>query len=341
VGRRIHVQGDFLVSIVEPEPGSADHQVTRTIAPPTSISAAAAEQLATMMALGITDADPPTDVAGWEAMIDFANEMLAAMVPSPSEGTTVELVQVGGVPAYDVTPHTRSTERVCLFLHGGALIMGAGAVCAGMTTSFAEGAEMQTVGVDYRMPPHHPYPTPLDDCFAAYQELLVGHDPADIVVAGVSAGGNLGPALVLRARDEGLPLPAAVVLLSPEVDLTESGDSFETVVGIDPVLTARLAPSIKLYASDHDLTDPYLSPLFGDFAPGFPATFLQCGTRDLFLSNTVRFHRALRAHDIPAELHVFEAMPHGGFGSVLQGGLGDAPEDREVYTELRRFLASL
>ena len=65
------------------------------------------------------------------------------------------------------------------------------------------------------------------------------------------------------------------------------------------------------------------------------------GTRDLFLSNTVRFHRALRQVAIPAELHVFEAMPHGGFGSMLEGGLGEAPEDRAVYDEVRRFLADL
>ena len=96
-----------------------------------------------------------------------------------------------------------------------------------------------------------------------------------------------------------------------------------------------------LYAAGHDLADPYLSPLFGDFAKGFPTTFLQCGTRDLFLSNAARFHRALRKQDIPAFLHVFEAMPHGGFGAMFEGGLGSSPEDRDVYEEVRRFLAAL
>jgi acetyl esterase/lipase len=120
------------------------------------------------------------------------------------------------------------------------------------------------------------------------------------------------------------------VLLSPEVDLTESGDTFATNVGVDYVLVDGLAESIALYAGEHDLTDPLLSPLYGDLS-GFPPTFLQSGTRDLFLSNTVRMHRALRAHDVDAELHVWEAMPHGGFFG--------APEDDEIAAELRRFVA--
>ena len=181
------------------------------------------------------------------------------------------------------------------------------------------------------MPPDHPYPAALDDCLAVYRALLEVRAPDRIVVGGASAGGNLAAALMLRARDEGLPLPAALVLLTPEVDLTESGDSFRTNLGIDTVLVRSLADANALYAGGHDLTDPYLSPLFGDVA-GFPPTFLQTGTRDLFLSNTVRMHRKLRAAGVDAELHVFEAMPHGGFWG--------APEDTEMAEEVRRFLAA-
>jgi acetyl esterase/lipase len=180
------------------------------------------------------------------------------------------------------------------------------------------------------MPPDHPYPAALDDCLTVYRALLEDHRPQDIVVEGASAGGNLAAALILRARDEGLPLPAAAVLLTPEVDLTESGDSFQTNLGVDTVLTQSLAVMSALYAAGHDLEHPYLSPLFGDFTKGFPPTFLQTGTRDLFLSNTVRMHRALRAAGIEAELHVFEAMPHGGFSG--------APEDAEASAEARRFI---
>ncbi len=180
------------------------------------------------------------------------------------------------------------------------------------------------------MPPDHPYPTPLDDCVAAYQALLHEHRPEEIIVLGTSSGGNLAAATILRARDLGLPMPAAAVLLTPEVDLTESGDTFHTNAGVDTMLRGG-SPRPLLYARDHDLSHPYVSPLFGDFTTGFPPTLLASGTRDIYLSNTVRMHRALRAADVPAELHVFEAAPHGGF-------YGLAPEDQELTREVRRFM---
>jgi acetyl esterase/lipase len=185
--------------------------------------------------------------------------------------------------------------------------------------------------VDYRMPPLHPYPASLDDCMAVYRALLEARDPHDIFIGGGSAGGNLAAALVVRARDEGLPMPAGLVLITPEVDLTESGDSFATNLGIDNVLGLLMQTNL-LYANGHDLAHPYLSPLFADVS-GFPPTFLQAGTRDLFLSNTVRMHRKLRDAGVNAELHLWEAMPHGGFGG--------APEDIEVRIEVRRFLDRL
>ena len=123
----------------------------------------------------------------------------------------------------------------------------------------------------------------------------------------ISAGGNLAAALLVRSRDEGLPMPAALVLPTPMVDLTESGDTFQTLNGVDGGLRSQIAVNL-LYANGHDLTDPYLSPLFADLS-GFPPTFLQSGTRDLFLSNTVRLHRKLLAAGVDTELHIFEAMP--------------------------------
>ena len=145
----------------------------------------------------------------------------------------------------------------------------------------------------------------------------------------ISAGGNLAAALLVRARDEGLPMPAALVLPTPMVDLTESGDTFQTLNGVDGGLRSQMAVNL-LYANGHDLTDPYLSPLFADLSD-FPPTFLQSGTRDLFLSNTVRLHRKLLAAGVDTELHIFEAMPHAGFG-------GTTPEDIELDAAIHAFL---
>jgi epsilon-lactone hydrolase len=103
-------------------------------------------------------------------------------------------------------------------------------------------------------PPDHPYPAAIDGDVAVYRALLADHAPGVIVVGGSSAGGNIAAATVLRARDEGLPLPAGLVLLSPEIDPTASGDSFETLMGIDRIVW--FAGPNALYAGDAALNDP-------------------------------------------------------------------------------------
>jgi epsilon-lactone hydrolase len=272
----------------------------------------------------------PDDHAGWQRHVAEADAYLLSLYADRDLPVTTEIADVGGVRTYvQRTSEAAEDGPVYLDIHGGGLFYGSGEVCraAGAATATATGLE--TWSVDYRMPPRHPAPIPLDDCMTVYRGLLGVRDPSRIVVGGGSAGGNLAAALLVRARDEGLPLPAALVLLTPEVDLTESGDSFVTHRDVDTRLRS-LRELNQIYAAGADRTHPYLSPLFADLE-GFPPTFLQSGTRDLFLSNTVRMHRALRAARVQAELHVFEAMPHGGFG-------GTAPEDRELERELRRFV---
>ena len=278
---------------------------------------------------------PPLDDPGaWQRSRDERNQTTLSMLGPTAEAVDalVDEVTVDDVRVYVITPSevTQDRARVFLDIHGGGLTMGNGDLCRafGLLTSRRTG--VATWAVDYRLPPEHPYPTPLDDCLVVYRQLLRDHRPGDIVIGGTSAGGNLAAATILKARDEGLPLPAAAVLLTPELDLTESGDSFQTNKGVDSVLTRSLMPANLLYAAGHDLTDPYLSPLFGDFTRGFPPTIVTAGTRDLFLSNAVRMHRALLAAGVPAELHIEEAAPHGGFFG--------APEDVDLDREVRNFI---
>src|SRR5205823_5311022 len=252
---------------------------------------------------------PLHDIEAWRAHVV---QMEAALLPMILGGAAqiqadVQERDANGVRVFTITPRCTAPERrgVILDIHGGALILGGGEACRAVGTGVADRLQSRVWSVDYRMPPDHPYPAPLDDCLAAYRALLGEHGPEEIIVYGMSAGGNLAAALILRARDEGLPVPAGAILVSPEVDLTESGDSFRTNLNVDTV-PGSLMPVNLLYAAEHDLRHPYLSPLFGDFGKGFPPTILTTGTRDLFLSNTVRMHRALRAAGVPAELHVLD-----------------------------------
>jgi epsilon-lactone hydrolase len=297
---------------------------------PTSVSERAREFL---LAPPRPAAAPPAldDTDGWLRRVAEGDKYLLERFSGAEFALSVDEVEIGGVRTYVLRGEGVAAgpdTPVYLDIHGGALIMGGGDACRLMASGNAMVNGMVTWAPDYRMPPLHPYPDPLDDCLAVYRALLGQRQPHDIFVGGGSAGGNLAAALVVRARDEGLPLPAALVLISPELDLTESGDSFQTNLGIDNVLGSLMQTNL-LYANGHDLADPYVSPLFADVT-GFPPTFLQAGTRDLFLSNSVRMHRKLRAAGIEADLHVFEAMPHGGFAG--------APEDLELRLEMRRFL---
>ena len=317
---------------------TAGREVARFIPIPASVSEQAQQFLGMDMFGGGAERVVPGDIAGWRALIRETDELLIAVMGAQIEHlrSSVRSRLVGGVPVFMVTPEgvdeSGDNQPIYLDIHGGSLLMGGGKACEVMARRVAAQVQMQTWSVDYRMAPDHPYPAALDDVLAVYRGLLDVRAPEQIVIGGGSAGGNLAAAVTLRARDEGLPLPAALILLTPEADLTESGDSFQTNLGIDNVLTESLADSIALYAGDHDLRHPYLSPLFGDLTAPFPPTFLQAGTRDLFLSNTVRMHRKLRAGGVDAQLHVFEAMPHGGFFG--------APEDDELTAEIRQFLTA-
>lgn len=304
----------------------------RRFDPPGGISDAARDALAALEQMVVPDI-PVEDHQAWSAWITEQDEGTASAYPESAAveaGLRREPASFGGVPGNVLVPQDLEdpdAAPVVVEVHGGGLVFCGGDLSWRVSVTWAKSRDAVTWVPDYRMPPKHPYPAALDDCVATYRAALSVRPPEQILVSGVSAGGNLAAALMLRIKAEGLPMPAGLILVTPEVDLTESGDSFRTNDGLCRL--ASLTALNRLYAGTEHLADPYLSPLFGDLT-GFPPTLLTTGTRDLFLSNTVRMHRVLLAAGVPAELHVFEAMPHGSF-------TGSTPEDLDLQATLLAF----
>jgi monoterpene epsilon-lactone hydrolase len=281
----------------------------------------------------------PKSAAEWKAWIDKRANDVAATLPDLRKrlGVTVQPTVIGGVKAYIVTPDDvapQNRDRLLVHVHGGGYVLFPGESGTREAILMAGYGRMKIISVDYRMPPDFPYPAAMDDAMAVWREVVKTNDPKKMAIFGTSTGGGMTLAMVLRAKQEGLPLPAATAPGTPWSDMTKTGDTFFTNEMLDSVLVSNdgwLGDAAKLYANGHDLKDPILSPVYGDYQ-GFPPTILTSGTRDLFLSNTVRVHRKLRAAGVEAELHVFEGQSHAQYA-------GDpyAPETKEHFGELARF----
>ena len=241
-----------------------------------------------------------------------------------------EAVTAGGVRATWIDVQGAQHDRVVLYLHGGAFVAETPVFHGGLLARICREAGARGLMPSYRLAPEHQYPAALDDCMAAYRWLLdQGVEPGRIVVAGDSAGGNLTLALLLRSRDEGLPLPAGAVALSPVADLTFSGDSVQRNDGIDDMFSADLVDALApAYLPQPELcTHPHVSPVFGDYA-GMPPLLLIVGSTELLLDDSVRVaHRC-----VGAQLLVWHGMPH------VFAGFDFLPQAREATRRIGRFM---
>jgi epsilon-lactone hydrolase len=307
-----------------PVPGTVSPQLQATIAAPYRIPA--------------WDADPK-NAAEWKDLIArLADAGIAARREAREKlGVTMEPTVIGGVKAFILTPkeiRPENRNRLLINVHGGGYVYGPGEAGTAEATLMAAFGGYKVIAIDYRMPPDFPYPAAMDDAMAVWREAVKMQNPRNMAIFGTSTGGGMTLAMILRAKQEGLPLPAAIAPGTPWSDLTETGDTYKTNEWLDNVLVSYngyLVRAAKLYAAGHDLKDPQLSPIYGDFT-GFPPAILTSGTRDLFLSLTVLTHRKLRRAGVEAELQVYEGMSHAQYNFDPY-----APETKEVFTEIARF----
>ena len=281
----------------------------------------------------------PQSQAEWQSFRAKFTAPTLAELPGIRQqlGVTLDHAVIGGVKVNILMPRVvakENVDRVFLHFHSGGYVLNPGDAGTREATYMAAFGQAKVISVDYRLAPENPYPAALDDCMSVYRELIENNRPERIGVFGTSAGGALTLALVLRAKTEGLPLPGALAPGSPQSDMTKTGDTYMTLEFIDNFQVSYdgwLKDALAAYANGHDMIDPLLSPVYGDLV-GFPPAILTSGTRDLFLSNTVRVHRKLRQAGAIAELQVFEGLSHNQYAIVPT-----APETKEAFTEIVGF----
>jgi acetyl esterase/lipase len=242
---------------------------------------------------------------------------------------------IGGVPVLDIRPKGWTDDgRVIVYIHGGAFTLFSARSMAGLGALVANAAGMRMLSIDYTNPPAAQWDTVQAQVDAVLKGIVAQGTPIDrVALFGDSAGGNLVIRAVLKLRDEGAGLPAAVLLFSPWADLSNSGDTAITLPEADPTLSygGLLANSARAYAGELDLKDPRVSPLYANFAKGFPPALIQDGTRTILLSDSVRTYRALKAAGQDAVIDLYEGMWH-----IFQGA--PAPEAAEALASAGAFL---
>ncbi|MGB3717939.1 MAG: alpha/beta hydrolase [Candidatus Promineifilaceae bacterium] len=275
----------------------------------------------------------------WLAVIAASDQAMATEVQAAIDQSvvSVEHDEIEGVPVYHVIPDEidpRHEDHLFVHVHGGAYILGGGEACVSEALVIALETKMRALSIDYRMAPRHPYPAAVDDVVTVYRHLLTQRPARSMAMGGSSAGGGITLSVVQKFIELGVDVPGALFVGTPGSDLSGTGDTFHTNQGVDrniPTYDGFIEAAVRLYADGRDMKDPQISPIYGDFH-GFPPTLLATGTRDLFLSNTVRTHIKLRQAGSVADILVYEGVSHGDYLHELA-----SPESQHFLAELNRF----
>ncbi len=238
-------------------------------------------------------------------------------------GCATESLGLAGVPAEKIAHAGADPGKVLLHLHGGGFFAGSIKSYRHVVSRFAVAGGVTAYHLDYRLMPEHPFPAALDDAMAAYKQLLsLGIAPADLVVGGDSAGGNLAVALLLKAREEDLPQPAGLYLLSPWLDLTASGGSYDRVGVRDPIISREEIISLARIYLDGKPDNPLTSPARANPA-GLPPMLFQVSGEEALLSDSLNFANRAALAGVELRLHVWPEMPHAWpiFHPFIRAGL--------------------
>lgn len=281
----------------------------------------------------------PDDVKKWKEHWQFnENEWL------PYNDTIVKKfnpslndTMMGGISVIDIKPKGWvDNGKVLVYVHGGAYTLFSSRTMLIGAVPVAESTGLRIISVNYTNPPELKYKQILNQVINVIKSLLEnGYSLKDIGIYGDSAGGGLSAGAVLKMRDEGLGMPAVIVLISPWSDITETGDTYHTLKGKDPIIAYgnSLDESALAYAPKEEHKNPYVSPVYADYSKGFPPTLIQGGTKEIFLSNFVRQYQAIDQAGIPVKLDIYEGMWH-----VFQEIDYDLPEAIIARNKMKKFV---
>ncbi|HLA68013.1 MAG TPA: alpha/beta hydrolase [Acidimicrobiia bacterium] len=231
-------------------------------------------------------------------------------------GTVVTPVDAGGVPGEWVTARGAGDGTSVLYLHGGGYTNGSPRTHRSLLSRISAASGARILAPAYRLAPEHPFPAAADDALAVYAWMLgSGIHSGSMAIAGDSAGGGLAMATLVAARDAGLPMPAAAVLLSPWTDLACTGESLVTRAADDPwIIPDQMGPAVGAYLGDADPRNPLASPLYADVT-GMPPTLIQVGGAEVLFDDSRRLAERIRKAggevilDVWADqIHVFQAF---------------------------------
>ncbi len=281
------------------------------------------------------------DRAGWKRAWEEAEAATEPKVQTTLKRyePTVKERKLGGVPVLDIKPKNwKESGKLLVHLHGGAYTFYSAHSRLPSSVPAADATGLRVISIDYSRAPFARWEQVTDEVLAVLDALQKeGHKLKEISIYGESAGGALAAGAVLKMRDKGLGMPAALVLWSPWADIANRGDSAITLAKFDPlyIYDKHLKRAADAYADPKDQKHPYVSPVFGDYTKGFPPTLIQGGTREIFLSHFVRLYRAIDAGGGNATLDLYDGMPHV---FQIRPELADAPETKAALKKMAAFL---
>ncbi|WP_245135600.1 alpha/beta hydrolase [Acinetobacter nosocomialis] len=263
----------------------------------------------------------------------FCSDAASAIVLGP-RGYQTKKQNIAQVPTVHIQPKTTKSGLGILYLHGGGYVVGSSKSHTKLAAQIGQAAQAQVWLAEYRLAPEHPSPAAIEDSIAVYKALLAqGQDPKKLVIAGDSAGGGLSLSTVIALRNAGLPLPAALVLLSPWVDLSLSGNTIKTHAAQDAMLSEDwLVWCAKNYCGQKPATDPTCSPLYADLT-GLPPVLIHVGTEEVLLDDAKRLAEQAEKCGIPTTFKIYDKVGH-----VFQFHAGILKESNDSIKRIGQFI---